>query len=99
MIGPTNGTMPSTVETHTASGSSMRRRAALKTQYTVAIQNTSTKKIARFRSTYHVDEWKNPDVEPSVATMDAVTAAPSLAGSPRQMRGRRTGPAGRLRTE
>ena len=41
-----------------ATDPSIRRRASLYTQYALASQKTTTKKIARFRITSHVPEWK-----------------------------------------
>src|SRR5689334_13039141 len=52
------GTSPSNVAIPTSHGSSIRRRASLKTQYALASQNTTTKKIARLRMTSHVPESK-----------------------------------------
>src|SRR5436305_3469691 len=93
MSGPTNGTIPIAVTTHTINGSSIRRRASLCTQYTVAIQKTSAKKIARFRITYHVDEWKKSWTLPkadAVNALDAITGGSFLIRTPQQTPARRT---------
>ena len=59
MSGPRNGgNAPSSVAIATSHGSSIRRRASLKTQYAVAAQNTKTRNSATFRVTAHVLESK-----------------------------------------
>src|SRR6185503_19253126 len=59
MSGPMNGGIaPSSVAIPTSHGSSMRRRASLKTQYTVAAQKTTASTSARLRPTSHVLESK-----------------------------------------
>src|SRR6186997_2705156 len=59
MSGPMNGGIaPSSVAIPTSQGSSMRRRASLKTQYTVAAQKTTASTSARLRPTSHVLESK-----------------------------------------
>src|SRR6476659_1465905 len=69
MSGPTKGGIsPSTVAMPTSHGSSIRRRASLKTQNAVASQKTTTKNAARLRSTVHVLWLKKPK-SPFAATV------------------------------
>ncbi len=52
------GTRPSSAAIPTSQGSSIRRRASLKTQNAVASQNTTTKNPVRFRARLKVLESK-----------------------------------------
>src|SRR6188508_915064 len=101
MSGPMNGGIaPSSVAIPTSHGSSMRRRASLKTQYTVAAQKTTASTSARLRPTSHVLESKKL----SAATIIREAACrgytrrqtrfPGLpARRPARTRARRTAPA------
>src|SRR5687768_14410232 len=75
---PTNGgTSPSTVAIATSHGSSIRRRASLYTQYPIASQKTTSRKIARFRTIGHV-----PDPKKSFSAPKKPSAATTIAFSP-----------------
>src|SRR6266516_6990824 len=70
MIGPTNGTRPSSVAIPTSHGSSIRRRASLKTQNAIESQKTATRNNVRLRITAQVLELKKSKIplSASVAT-------------------------------
>src|SRR5689334_11620488 len=65
-----NGTSPSTVDMPTSQGSSIRRRASLKTQNATDSQKTATTNSDKFRITAHVLELKKSKIplSASVAT-------------------------------
>src|SRR4051794_13496391 len=74
----------------------MRRRASLYTQYAVAAQKTTPKKMARFRITYHVADWKKSSNRAAIG-MWLVTGGSSRRYSPRRTSGPRRPRAGRTR--
>src|SRR5205823_14147888 len=87
MSGPMNGTSPRMVDMATSHGSAIRRRASLYTQYTLASQNTATKKIARFRITSQVPDLKKsftPSKRPSLPVVVVVSAKRSPVISSQQ---------------
>src|SRR6478672_9854443 len=79
MSGPTKGGIsPSTVAIPTSHGSSIRRRASLKTQNAVASQKTATKNAVRLRITVHV-LWLKKSKSPFASTR------PTRASSEKQL--------------
>src|SRR5438270_6386604 len=84
------GTRPSTVAMPTSHGSSIRRRASLKTQNAVASQKTATKNNVRFRITAQVPELKKLKIPLSAITTATATGGSSPRESRRQTRGRRS---------
>src|SRR5437868_8761473 len=84
------GTRPSTVAMPTSHGSSIRRRASLKTQNAVASQKTATKNNVRFRITAQVPELKKLKIPLSAITARSARGGSSPRESRRQTRGRRS---------
>src|SRR2546421_4436245 len=77
MSGPMNGgTRPSTVAMPTSHGSSIRRRASLKTQNAVANQKTATKNNVRFRITAQVPELRKLKIPLSAITTPSLEEDP-----------------------
>src|SRR5262245_54774048 len=59
----------------TSHGSSIRRRASLNTQYAHASQNTTRKRIPRFRITNHVSESKKSPTRVKTSSEVVVVAS------------------------
>src|SRR5436305_12927376 len=74
----------------TSQGSSIRRRASLKTQNAVASQKTATKNNDRFRITAQVPELKKLKIPLSAITTLSARGGSSPRESRRQTRGRRS---------
>src|SRR5215471_18183944 len=73
------GTSPRIVAIATSQGSSIRRRASLNTQYAQASQNTTRKRIPRFRITNHVSESKkSPTLVKTSSEVVVVASAKSI---------------------
>src|SRR6478672_1483560 len=92
MSGPTKGGIsPSTVAIPTSHGSSIRRRASLKTQNAVASQKTATKNAVRLRITVHV-LWLKKSKSPFASTRPTrlLREAAFRPDTRRRTRGRRS---------